>query len=110
MVTALCGSFCIACPRPLTRRYVLGVRMESLEKIQCLIDDFQHTYRNNSLPPILRGKMYSLYDKSRHTNVKADLYWPDPWPLWDKHGIYAIFSDEELLYIPNQLEDAGLRT
>ncbi|MCU8387649.1 hypothetical protein M2G23_21390 [Vibrio vulnificus] len=21
MVTALCGSFCIACPRPLTRRY-----------------------------------------------------------------------------------------
>ncbi|MCU8501740.1 hypothetical protein M2G70_24270 [Vibrio vulnificus] len=24
MVTALCGSFCIACPRPLTRRYVLG--------------------------------------------------------------------------------------
>ncbi|MCU8361293.1 hypothetical protein OC522_21070 [Vibrio vulnificus] len=22
MVTALCGSFCIACPRPLTRRYV----------------------------------------------------------------------------------------
>ncbi|MCU8203543.1 hypothetical protein M2G83_21130 [Vibrio vulnificus] len=23
MVTALCGSFCIACLRPLTRRYVL---------------------------------------------------------------------------------------
>ncbi|MDK2702383.1 hypothetical protein QO226_20895 [Vibrio vulnificus] len=23
MVTALCGSFCIACPRPLTRRYEL---------------------------------------------------------------------------------------
>ncbi|EIO3971617.1 hypothetical protein AB4S96_004663 [Vibrio vulnificus] len=22
VVTALCGSFCIACPRPLTRRYV----------------------------------------------------------------------------------------
>ncbi|MCU8247275.1 hypothetical protein M2G90_20815 [Vibrio vulnificus] len=22
MVTALCGSFCIACQRPLTRRYV----------------------------------------------------------------------------------------
>nr|WP_243468240.1 hypothetical protein [Vibrio vulnificus] len=22
MVTPLCGSFCIACPRPLTRRYV----------------------------------------------------------------------------------------
>ncbi|EIJ0985204.1 hypothetical protein LH715_004152 [Vibrio vulnificus] len=21
VVTALCGSFCIACPRPLTRRY-----------------------------------------------------------------------------------------
>nr|WP_240308590.1 hypothetical protein [Vibrio cholerae] len=21
MVTPLCGSFCIACPRPLTRRY-----------------------------------------------------------------------------------------
>nr|WP_254657312.1 hypothetical protein [Vibrio cidicii] len=21
MVTAVCGSFCIACPRPLTRRY-----------------------------------------------------------------------------------------
>nr|WP_231564194.1 hypothetical protein [Vibrio sp. ZOR0018] len=24
MVTALCGSFCIACPRPLTRRYVFS--------------------------------------------------------------------------------------
>ncbi|MCU8501323.1 hypothetical protein M2G70_21995 [Vibrio vulnificus] len=24
MVTALCGSFCIACLRPLTRRYMLG--------------------------------------------------------------------------------------
>ncbi|EMA3775673.1 hypothetical protein U2U55_003442 [Vibrio cholerae] len=22
VVTALCGSFCIACPRPLTQRYV----------------------------------------------------------------------------------------
>ncbi|MDK2604756.1 hypothetical protein QO237_19955 [Vibrio vulnificus] len=24
MVTALCGSFCIACLRPLTRRYMLS--------------------------------------------------------------------------------------
>ncbi|ELV8759816.1 hypothetical protein QNE81_004411 [Vibrio vulnificus] len=24
VVTAVCGSFCIACLRPLTRRYVLG--------------------------------------------------------------------------------------
>ncbi|MCJ0819487.1 hypothetical protein M2G93_21960 [Vibrio vulnificus] len=24
VVTALCGSFCIACLHPLTRRYVLG--------------------------------------------------------------------------------------
>ncbi|MDS1855307.1 hypothetical protein QX234_22625 [Vibrio vulnificus] len=24
MVTALCGSFCIACLHPLTQRYVLG--------------------------------------------------------------------------------------
>ncbi|MCU8291301.1 hypothetical protein OC525_22500 [Vibrio vulnificus] len=24
MVTALCGSFCIACPRPLTRRYIFN--------------------------------------------------------------------------------------
>nr|WP_242524769.1 hypothetical protein [Vibrio vulnificus] len=24
MVTALCGSFCIACLRPLTRRYIFG--------------------------------------------------------------------------------------
>nr|WP_242616648.1 hypothetical protein [Vibrio vulnificus] len=26
MVTALCGSFCIACLRPLTRRYNLSVQ------------------------------------------------------------------------------------
>nr|WP_242425487.1 hypothetical protein [Vibrio vulnificus] len=26
MVTALCGSFCIACPRPLTRRYAFSLR------------------------------------------------------------------------------------
>ncbi|MDK2702396.1 hypothetical protein QO226_20965 [Vibrio vulnificus] len=28
MVTALCGSFCIACLRPLTRRYVLYWNIE----------------------------------------------------------------------------------
>ncbi|MCU8343783.1 hypothetical protein M2G52_21560 [Vibrio vulnificus] len=28
MVTALCSSFCIACLRPLTRRYVIGVNRD----------------------------------------------------------------------------------
>ncbi|MBE5200084.1 DUF3265 domain-containing protein [Vibrio parahaemolyticus] len=29
VVTALCGSFCIACLHPLTRRYVLGGKISS---------------------------------------------------------------------------------
>ncbi|MCU8277847.1 hypothetical protein M2G37_21900 [Vibrio vulnificus] len=32
MVTALCGSFCIACLRPLTRRYIAGDIWEKFQK------------------------------------------------------------------------------
>ncbi|ELX4200064.1 hypothetical protein QJ366_004365 [Vibrio vulnificus] len=31
VVTAVCGSFCIACLRPLTRRYNLGVLLTPYE-------------------------------------------------------------------------------
>ncbi|EGR0753403.1 DUF3265 domain-containing protein [Vibrio vulnificus] len=30
VVTALCGSFCIACLHPLTRRYVNGAHLENI--------------------------------------------------------------------------------
>ncbi|ELM0341318.1 hypothetical protein Q3051_004383 [Vibrio vulnificus] len=30
VVKVLCGHFCIACPRPLTRRYVNGAHLENI--------------------------------------------------------------------------------
>ncbi|EHK9101375.1 hypothetical protein K6675_004668 [Vibrio parahaemolyticus] len=39
VVTALCGSFCIACLRPLTRRYKpksITYQLIQLEQVQCI--------------------------------------------------------------------------
>ncbi|MCU8470271.1 hypothetical protein OC513_21740 [Vibrio vulnificus] len=37
MVTALCGSFCIACLRPLTRRYVLITKSQLVASFLCFL-------------------------------------------------------------------------
>lgn len=83
--------------------------MASLEDIDKLILRFSSEYRRADLPKIRRSEIYSLFaNKSKVPDAK--LFWPDTWPNCSERGVYAIFSDHELLYIGKaSLQDLGYR-
>ena len=83
--------------------------MATLEDIDKLVLCFSSKYRRAELPQINRSEIYSLFtDESKVPNAK--LYWPDKWPNCSERGVYAIFSDSELLYIgKSSLQDLGSR-
>ena len=83
--------------------------MATLEDIDNLVLRFSHEYRRSELPPIRRSEIYSLFtDKIKVPNAK--LYWPETWPNCSERGVYAIFSDNDVLYIGKaSLQDLGYR-
>ena len=83
--------------------------MASLEDINKLVLRFSSEYRRADLPEIRRSEIYSLFtDKTKVPDAK--LFWPDTWPNCNQRGIYAIFSDLDLLYIGKaSLQDLGYR-
>lgn len=83
--------------------------MASLQDIDDLVSRFSTEYRKTGLPKIHRSEIYSLFaDKTKVPNAK--LHWPEKWPNCGERGVYAIFSDDELLYVGKaSLQELGYR-
>ncbi|MEV3836430.1 hypothetical protein [Aeromonas allosaccharophila] len=73
--------------------------MATLHDIEKYIELYSLNIRNQHLPPIIRSNIYSLQGEQYQSTMKATVFWPDTWPHNDKYGVYAIFSDEQVLYI-----------
>jgi len=72
--------------------------MASLQCIDKLVDEFSTEYPKADLPPIKRSGIYCL-NPSQNKSINAVMCWPEAWPNNNERGLYAIFSDDELLYI-----------
>ena len=72
--------------------------MATLQDIELLVKRFSNEYRHPDLPPIIQSGIYSLNSSSK-TTIRSDLYWPETWPNCESRGVYAIFSNEVLLYV-----------
>ncbi|MFH0261368.1 hypothetical protein ACGRH2_13255 [Vibrio barjaei] len=83
--------------------------MATLEEIDSLVSCYCANYRRVDLPQIQRSEIYSLSsDNNKHKDAK--LFWPETWPNCNERGVYAIFSDSEVLYIGKaSLQDLGYR-
>jgi len=83
--------------------------MASLQDIEFLVNRFSNEYRRSDLPKIIQSGVYSLNSPSE-TKVRSDLFWPETWPNCENRGIYAIFSNEILLYVGKaSLQNLGNR-
>lgn len=83
--------------------------MATIKDIEYLVKRFSEKYRHPDLPEINQSPIYSLKCQLE-TKIKADLFWPDTWPNCEKRGVYAIFSEDELLYIGKaSLQNLGSR-
>jgi len=83
--------------------------MATLKDLREKIEIYSRVFRNQSIPPIEESRIYSLYGTPLG-GIEPDIYWPEDWPLGDRRGIYAIFSNEVLLYIGKaSAQDIGYR-
>lgn len=73
--------------------------MATIGDLRNAIAEFCDKYRKEGLPPIEESPVYSLDKSTVIEGFEPQLFWPDTWPHSDRNGIYAIFSQQQLLYI-----------
>lgn len=70
--------------------------MTSIEDVSNKIREYSARFRNPDLEQICRGEIYCL---KKESSDSPELGWPDTWPQANRRGVYAIVSDDRVLYI-----------
>lgn len=80
--------------------------MASLKELKKAVKIYSNKFRRDGVEALIEGDVYSLDASIEIRSTTPTLYWPATWPLSHRRGVYAIFSNEELLYIGKASQQA----